>query len=262
MAVALSHFIKEATRECELGLRTLGSPAREALGMETDQELFAKGLATYQKVVGQNYMAHREVYGLLHDMLVSEAQQQFVFLDIACGTATWSARALQGTSVTRYIGVDISQPSLEVARAELNTLACPVDLRCQSFVEAVNAWDEPVHVIWIGQSLHHLQRSEKQDFIRRVHAILPPEGLFLIWESTCLEGEDREGWMERFRQMRPRWPMLTDNEFAAFDSHHRASDYPETAKTWMAMGHEVGFSRVDELLMAPSNLARVYRYSR
>ena len=108
MAVALSHFIKEATRECELWLRTLGSPAREALGMETDQELFAKGLATYQKVVAQNYMAHREVYGLLHDMLVSEAQQQFVFLDIACGTATWSARALQGTSVTRYIGVDIS----------------------------------------------------------------------------------------------------------------------------------------------------------
>ena len=90
--------------------------------METDQELFAKGLATYQKVVAQNYMAHREVYGLLHDMLVSEAPRQIVFLDIACGTPTWSAPALEGTSVTRYIGVDISQPSLEVARAELRTL--------------------------------------------------------------------------------------------------------------------------------------------
>lgn len=115
--------------------------------METDQELFAKGLATYQKVVRQNYMAHREVYGLLHDVLVSEAPKQFVFLDIACGTATGSARALQGTSVTSYIGIDISQPSLEVAKAELSTLACPIDLRCQNFVEAVNAWDEPVHVI-------------------------------------------------------------------------------------------------------------------
>jgi cyclopropane fatty-acyl-phospholipid synthase-like methyltransferase len=228
--------------------------------MQTDQELFAKGLATYQKVVRHNYMAHREVYGLLHDVLVSEAPKQFVFLDIACGTATGSARALQGTNVTGYIGIDISRPSLEGARAELNTLACPIDLRCQNFVEAVNAWDEPVHVIWVGQSLHHLLRREKQDFIRRVHAILPPEGLFLIWESTCLEGEDREGWMERFRQMRPRWPMMTDDEFAAFDSHHRASDYPETAATWVAMGRDVGFNRVDELLMAPSDLARVYRY--
>jgi SAM-dependent methyltransferase len=229
--------------------------------VETDQELFAKGLAAYQKVVGQNYMAHREVYGLFHKRLVSEVPKQFVFLDIACGTATGSARALQGTSVSGYVGIDISQPSLEAARAELNTLACRIALRCQNFVEAVNAWDEPVHVIWVGQSLHHLQRSEKQEFIRRVHAILPPDGLFLIWETACLEGEDREGWMERFRQMRPRWPMVTDDEFAAFDSHHRASDYPETATTWMTMGHEVGFSRVDELLTAPSNLARVYRYS-
>jgi hypothetical protein len=28
--------------------------------MQTDQELFAKGLATYQKVVRLNYMAHKE----------------------------------------------------------------------------------------------------------------------------------------------------------------------------------------------------------
>ena len=61
--------------------------------------------------------------------------------------------------------------------------------------------------------------------------------------------------------MGSRWPMVTDDEFAAFDSHHRASDYPETATTWAAMGREAGFGRVDELLMAPSNLARVYRYS-
>ena len=120
--------------------------------METDQELFAKGLATYQKVMRQNYMAHREVYGLLHDVLVSEAPKPFVFLDIACGTATGSARALQGTNVAGYIGIDISRPSLEAAGAELNSLACPIDLRCQNFVEALNAWDEPVHVIWIGQS--------------------------------------------------------------------------------------------------------------
>jgi len=30
------------------------------------------GLATYEKVVGRNYMAHREVYSLLHELLVSE----------------------------------------------------------------------------------------------------------------------------------------------------------------------------------------------
>jgi SAM-dependent methyltransferase len=229
--------------------------------METDQELFAKGLATYQKVVRHNYMAHREIYRLLHDVLVSEAPKKFVFLDIACGPATGTAQALSDTDVGGYIGVDISQPSLDAAREELKNLSCPVDLRCQNFVEAVNVWNEPVDVIWIGQSLHHLQRGEKRNFVRRVRAIFPPDGLFLIWEPTCLEAEDREGWMARFRQIRPEWPMVTDDEFAAFDSHHRASDYAETATTWMEMGRGAGFSRVDELLIVPNKLARVYRYS-
>jgi cyclopropane fatty-acyl-phospholipid synthase-like methyltransferase len=182
-------------------------------------------------------------------------------IEIACGTATGPAGALRGTNVAGYIGVDISEPSLEVAREELKNIFCPVDLRLQNFVEAINEWKEPVHVIWIGQSLHHLQRSEKQDFIRRVHAILPLDGIFLIWEPTCLEGEDREGWMERFRRMRPEWAMLTDDEFTAFESHQRASDYAETATTWMEMGRAAGFSRVDELWISPNKLARVYRYS-
>ena len=65
----------------------------------SDQELFAKGLATYQKVVSLNYMAHKEVYGLLRQVLVTEAPDQFVFLDVACGTATASANALKGSKV-------------------------------------------------------------------------------------------------------------------------------------------------------------------
>ena len=230
--------------------------------MQSDQELFAKGLATYQKVVNLNYMAHKEVYGLLRQILATEAPDQFVFLDIACGTATSSAKALKGTRIGRYIGIDISQPSLDVAREALTDLGCPVDLRCQDFVEAINVWDEPVDVVWVGQSLHHLRFREKQDFMLRVREMLPGNGLFLIWEPTCLEGEDREGWIERFRQMRPEWSMLTDEEFAAFDSHDRASDYAETSTTWLALGREAGFERVDELLIVPNQLARVYRYSR
>ena len=54
--------------------------------MPSDQELFAKGLATYEKVMAANYMCHREVYGLLHDVLVKEAPDGFVFADLACGT--------------------------------------------------------------------------------------------------------------------------------------------------------------------------------
>lgn len=234
---------------------------QEDVRMQTDQELFAKDLAKYQKVVSQNYMAHREVYGILRQILVTEAPDRFVFLDIACGTATGSAEALKGTNVGRYIGIDSSRPSLDAAHEALRKLGCPVDLRCQDFVEALDAWDEPVHVVWIGQSLHHLRASGKQAFMRRVRALLACKGLFLIWEPTCFEGEDREGWMERFRQLRPEWSMVSDEEFAAFDSHHRGSDHAETSATWIAMGREAGFERAEELFVVPNQLARVYRFS-
>jgi len=227
----------------------------------SDQELFAKGLTTYQKVVSLNYMAHREVYRVLHEVLVTEAPDQFVFLDLACSTAMASAEALKGANVGRYVGIDISRPSLDVAGQALGNLSCPVDLRCQDFVEAVDGWDEPVDVVWIGQSLHHLRAREKQDFMRRVRALLPRSGLFLIWEPTCFETEDREGWLERFHRLRPEWSMVTDEEFAAFESHCRASDYAETSAKWKSIGREAGFERVDELLTVPNQLARVYRYS-
>src|SRR5262245_17338502 len=229
--------------------------------MQSDQELFAKGLATYQKVVTLNYMAHREVYGLLHQVLAAEAPDQFVFADLACGPAMTSAAAVRDTRIGRYIGIDISQPSLEVARDSLRSLACPVDLRCEAFVEAIHSWDEPLDVVWIGQSFHHLRTPEKRDFMRRIHGLLPHGGLFLIWEPTCVEGEDRDEWLQRFAQLRPEWSMITDEEFAAFDSHCRASDYAETSSVWKAMGREAGFERVDELLIVPNRLARVYRYS-
>ena len=227
--------------------------------MQSDQELFARGLATYQKVVAANYMAHREVYDLLNRVLQAHAPDDFVFVDLACGTAPGSAAALTNTKVGRYIGIDISQPSLDVAKEALAPLQCKVDLRCQDFVDAIDDWAGPLDVVWIGQSLHHLRTArDKGAFMQKVQSLLSRDGLFLIWEPTCLEGEDREGWMERFRAMRPYWSAISDEEFAAFESHHRASDYAESAASWMGMAKAAGFERTDELMTVPNQLARVY----
>ncbi|BCH13140.1 hypothetical protein MesoLj131c_73980 (plasmid) [Mesorhizobium sp. 131-3-5] len=228
--------------------------------MKSDQELFAKGLATYQKVVVANYMAHREVYETLRHTLLDEVIDEFVFADLACGTAPGSASALTGTPIARYIGVDISQESLDVAKQALAPLTCPVELRCEDFVAAIDSWKGPLDVVWIGQSLHHLLAHDKVTLMRKIRDLLPPGGLFMIWEPTRLEGEDREGWLERFHQVRPEWSGVTDEEFAAFESHCRASDYSETAATWIRMGHEAGFRTADELMIVPNRLARVYRF--
>ena len=58
----------------------------------------------------------QQVYNLLHEVLLNEANDGFVFADLACGTAPFSAVALSGTGVSRYIGIDISNPHLKSQR--------------------------------------------------------------------------------------------------------------------------------------------------
>ena len=222
--------------------------------------IVCEGSLTYEKVVAANYMAHEQVYNVLQEVLLRKAKDGFVFADFACGTAPFSAVALAGARVARYIGIDISEPSLNLAKGALSSLACPVELRCQDFVAAIETWEGPLDVVWIGQSLHHLRASEKRAFMRKVERLLPRDGLFVIWEPTCLESEDRDGWMERFRQMRPQWPAMSDEEFGAFESHQRASDYAETAATWKGMAREAGFEQADELFTSKQQLARVYLF--
>jgi hypothetical protein len=53
--------------ECA-GERQLSKPGRQ---IACTQELFANGLAAYQKVKEANYVAHCEVYGLLHGILMA-----------------------------------------------------------------------------------------------------------------------------------------------------------------------------------------------
>src|SRR4051794_20041477 len=74
---------------------------------------FQQQWQAYRKVVDNNYMFHREVYGLLHRILEDEAAKPIRFLDIACGDARATVGALKGLPVAHYHGIDLSGPALE-----------------------------------------------------------------------------------------------------------------------------------------------------
>ena len=110
-----------------------------------------------------------EVYALLKNVLSGQIPKPFNFLDIACGDASASAAALKDTSIARYFGIDLSARSLELASENLKVLSCPFELRCCDFAQAIADWLEPVDVVWIGMSLHHLQPLEKAELMKNVH---------------------------------------------------------------------------------------------
>ena len=163
-------------------------------------------------------------------MLLTDARRGFRFLDVACGDAAASVTVLAGTSISSYTGIDISRPALDLAKAELAVLTCPVTLVEQDFASALAVWRDPVDVVWIGQSLHHLSSDGKRAVARDVRRILAPGGFFQVWEPTTLPGEDRMGWVDRVAERgRTFWAAFDEEERETVVAHCRASDYPETA---------------------------------
>src|SRR5262245_12503580 len=47
-----------------------------------------------------------------------------------------------------------------------------------SRAKAVHSWTEPVDVVWIGQSLHHLRRPAKLTIMREIMRVIGDNGRF------------------------------------------------------------------------------------
>lgn len=225
---------------------------------ESAVAVFQRQWELYRKFVDYNYLFHREVYGQLHRILVDEAVQPFRFLDIACGDARATVDALKGTRVAHYYGIDLSKAALDLASKALEMLACPVTLYHRDFVTALRDQSEPVDVVWIGLSLHHLLAPAKLDLMREIRSVVGDRGLFLIYDNTRRETEDRDAWILRWERHRPSCPALTPEEYDAMLVHVRACDFPETSSGWQLLGREAGFDHVRELFVAPTDFHRMY----
>jgi SAM-dependent methyltransferase len=236
-----------------------GKQQDRALG---DQSYFLRGWQTYRKVLNNNYIFHREVYGLLRRIVSNEPPAHYVFLDIACGDAAATVTAVSGTDIGHYFGIDISVPALDIARRELAALSCPVTLIEGDLRTALSAWRDEVDVAWIGQSLHHFPPEGKLEVMRDVRRVLRPAGIFAIWEPTLLPGESVTGWTARLDDPgnRARFLEIDEDEWATVVEHSRVADLPETAQGWLSLARKAGFGGGRELYADPMKLARVYRF--
>ncbi|MBS9395755.1 MAG: class I SAM-dependent methyltransferase [Dolichospermum sp. LBC05a] len=69
---------------------------------------FKKNWEIYQKVLANNCMEHREIYGVLHKLLTDYLPAPFSLLELGCGDASSSVQALLNTTVASYTGIDLS----------------------------------------------------------------------------------------------------------------------------------------------------------
>jgi len=234
------------------------SHAKGAVADQAALEQFQQQWASYQKLVDADSLSHKEVGAILHQALAAIAEP-FAFLDIACGDAGQMKRALAGTQVNHYHGIDLSAPALELAAKNLAGVPFAVELDHRDFVAALERRPEPADAAWCGLSIHHLSTEGKLELLTAIHG---STGKFLmIYEPSLADGETRDAYLERFARVnRPAWTFFTDDEWAQIDHHVATCDYPETSATWRALGREAGFSQAREIFCDRTGFYRIYRY--
>jgi SAM-dependent methyltransferase len=222
--------------------------------------VFQREWGVYRKIVDHNYLFHREAYRHLRRILVEDALPPFRILDLACGDASATAGALKGLEVASYCGVDLSAVALDLARAALADLGWPVSLREGDFVDALADWCEPVDVIWVGLSLHHLRAPAKLEAMRAARRALGRRGMLLAYENTSPDDANRAGWLERWDLQEHEWSGLAPKEWRRIRAHVRTHDYPETVSRWRQLGREAGFGMVQQHFVAPSKLFCLFSF--
>jgi hypothetical protein len=222
---------------------------------------FQQQWATYGKLVANDDLAQRAVARILHDTLNETFKAPFSFLDIACGDASMMAQALRGTRVRHYHGIDLSQPALELAAANLAGMPFAVDLDHRDFVAAMTRRPEHADAAWCSLSIHHLATADKLALIKAIRGATGARGLLMLYEPTCRNGEDRAGFLDRFRRVnQPRWSVLTPAEWEQIWRHVSDCDFPETAATWCELGRSAGFRQARQVFADPTDFFRLFHF--
>jgi SAM-dependent methyltransferase len=199
--------------------------------------------SVYDQVLDHNYMFHDEMFNDVRLLFIDRfGKRSFTVLDLGCGSARHLSRALQGCSVSRYVGYDLSDAALAQAKGNLAGLRCPVELHQGDLLEGLKD-SERFDLIFSSFALHHLVSGDKANFFQFAYQRLDEKGILVLIDVMRENDEDRPVYLDRYcGWLRSEWKTLTTEALDAFCDHIRSYDFPETAAAIRAMAKHAGFS--------------------
>jgi ubiquinone/menaquinone biosynthesis C-methylase UbiE len=214
----------------------------------------------YRLCIEHNTLFHREVGAILRRELLARSEP-FTFLDLACGDAELTAVALRGTKTSAYTGVDFSAPALTLAANKITELGSPRTLHEADFTEYLRQNKEQFDVIYLGLSLHHLERETKREMMTHLRRAAAPGGTFYLFEPFLQPGENREDYVTR-------WAAAMDGPYDPFPSeardalreHVRESEKPESQDEYLSAARDAGFEDGKILFTDPDNFYSLFRF--
>lgn len=229
--------------------------------MENDAvALFNRSWLTYAKLVGSNYMKHNEFQTLTKGVLDTFEPNTFSMLDLGCGDASCLEPVLNKNSVSRYVGVDLSEAALALAQQNLSFLGDKTTWMRADLGKLNLDVEQQFNLIYSSFAIHHLQDAAKQELYAQIHNYLAPGGYFIYIDVYHKPGETPElyrsdycAWIDRD------WPALSISEKEDIKDHISAYDYPAAREYTEAALGQLGLTCLNSDFSDPRHFFMCYR---
>ncbi|MEX0943357.1 MAG: class I SAM-dependent methyltransferase [Pseudomonadales bacterium] len=213
---------------------------------------------TYERVVANDYMHHREYFDALVAHLTDRFDTPIVMADLGCGDARPILPVLEAFAIQHYTGIDQSTGALDRARNLLESAGVPFLLYAGSMQEGIKNLGEPCDLIIASYSVHHLGELEKADLLHECRRMLVPGGTFAIIDVFMLADETRASYLRRWEDhARRNFTGLSANELDELLDHVKENDFPETISTYQRLAGAAGFEDVKTVKQGPEQLNRL-----
>lgn len=204
-------------------------------------EVFRADWRTYQTVIRENYMFHREISGAIGRML-RQLPGTLSVLDLGCGDACQISEMLDPGQIAEYCGCDLSAQALEAAQHHLAPLGNRARLLCRDMLTVLReAPGEQYDMVYSSYALHHLPREEKQEFFIECRRTLRQDGVLVIADIMRDEGQSVPEYYDRYiEKMDAEWTVLSGIERVSIQEHIRSCDFPEPPSRLQSMAEQAG----------------------
>jgi demethylmenaquinone methyltransferase/2-methoxy-6-polyprenyl-1,4-benzoquinol methylase len=170
-----------------------------------------------------NLFQQAEARALIADLALPAGSRG---LDVGCGVglyALWLAEAVGPTG--RVTGIEPTAERVAAARELVGgaTAAARLDLR-EGDGTAIDAPDATFDWIWCGDTLHHIQETERA--LREFARVLRPDGRVIVKESQLLPGLFLPGHPALERRLRQAETERSRHEGGAFSFEERRQHTP------------------------------------
>ncbi len=213
-------------------------------------EVFLKSWNLYQEIIANNYMFHREISAAVQpEFLDQKADQSIRVIDLGSGDSSMVLPMLKPEKISSYIGCDLSQPALSIARKNLEARLISHQLISDDMLSVISELPaSSAEIVFSSYALHHLNSTQKIKIINEVHRVLAPEGRFILIDVFREPTEDRATYMRNYMStLQKTWVKLTPEAQKLIIEHATEFDFPEHTEFYRTTCENAGLCGGEQL---------------